>query len=134
MGDAGNDSLDGGAGDDTLIGGNNQDTLLGGDGNDTLVWESASLPADSVHVSNISGYVKTQVVTIDGGAGMDTLQMGGNSYDFTLASATTGISNIETIDLKGRNATTVVLHRGEQDHGGVGGLERLGQLDRRGWR
>ena len=111
VGGAGDDLLNGGAGDDTLIGGNDHDTLLGGDGNDIMVWESSSLPANNVHLSNISGSLRTQSASIDGGAGTDTLQMGGNSYDFTLTSATTGISNIEYIDLKSRNATTVVLDR-----------------------
>jgi hypothetical protein len=124
-GGTGNDSLSGGAGNDLLQGGEGNDwlsagphggadTLLGGDGNDTLVWDVdyTSTPAnDSVHVSNVSGASAQSAVSMDGGAGYDTLWMGGNSRDFTVANAIDGITNIELIDLRGRNATTVVLDR-----------------------
>ncbi|MFV0382804.1 M10 family metallopeptidase C-terminal domain-containing protein [Paracoccus sp. (in: a-proteobacteria)] len=58
-GRAGNDLLDGGAGNDVLIGGEGNDTLRGGDGNDTfqqhLLWAYD---------------------TIEGGAGVDTIDYG----------------------------------------------------------
>jgi Ca2+-binding RTX toxin-like protein len=111
QGGTGTDLLDAGAGDDTLTGGGENDTLLGGAGNDTLVWESSTLPANNVRLSNISGYARALSTTLAGGDGDDTLQMGGNSYDFTLSGVTTGISNIELIDLRGRNASTVVLNK-----------------------
>jgi len=111
QGGTGTDLLDAGAGDDTLTGGGQNDTLLGGAGNDTLVWESTSLPSDNANVSNISGYARALSTTLAGGDGYDTLQMGGNSFDFTLSGVTTGISNIELIDLRGRNASTVVLNK-----------------------
>jgi len=59
---AGTNLLDGGAGKDRLSGGAGNDTLLGGDGDDELV------------VQNYG--VGGQVVTLDGGAGADTLRIG----------------------------------------------------------
>jgi Ca2+-binding RTX toxin-like protein len=112
IGGLGTDSLVGGLGNDTLFGGVENDTLLGGDGDDTLVWDVAySDTNNNQHVSNVSLLAKTADATVDGGAGFDTLQMGGNSYDFTNTNGTTGITNVELIDLRGRNATSVVLNR-----------------------
>jgi len=111
VGGTGDDSLGGGAGDDTLVGGAGNDTLQGGEGNDTLVWDVVRSTSDSTNVANVSLNSKAADGAIDGGAGYDTLLMGGNSYDFTLASGTQGITNLELIDLKGRSATTVVLNK-----------------------
>ena len=112
VGGTGSDSLVGGTGNDTLCGGTENDTLLGEEGDDTLVWDVAfSDSNNNQHVSNVSLLAKTADATVDGGAGVDTLQMGGNSYDFTLSGGTTGISNLELLDLRGRNATKVVLNR-----------------------
>jgi hypothetical protein len=102
----------GGVGNDTLVGGIEQDTLLAGEGDDTLVWDVAySDSNNNQSVSNVSLRAKTADASVDGGAGFDTLQMGGSSFDFTLSGGTTGISNLELIDLRGRNASTVVLNR-----------------------
>ncbi|SDI47870.1 calcium-binding protein [Salipiger marinus] len=90
LGDAGNDSIDGGAGndvvnggtgDDTLKGGAGRDILLGGSGNDVLVGLD---PEDE----------------IDGGAGVDTLDLSGEvsdrTIDMTLGGSAHGvIANVE---------------------------------------
>ncbi|MEB3418760.1 calcium-binding protein [Salipiger marinus] len=90
LGDAGNDSIDGGAGndlvnggtgDDTLKGGAGRDILLGGSGNDVLVGLD---PEDK----------------IDGGAGVDTLDLSGDASDWTIkltlgSSAHGVIANVE---------------------------------------
>jgi Ca2+-binding RTX toxin-like protein len=77
-----------------------------------LVWDiDRTGIADSKTVGNISLDPKTADASVDGGTGFDTLRMNGSSYDFTLNSGTTGLTNLEMIDLKGRNASTVVLSR-----------------------
>jgi T1SS-143 domain-containing protein len=78
-GGAGNDTLNGGDGNDLLIDGNGADTFNAGNGNDVIV---------------ISG---TGFVSIDGGAGTDTLTLlGGIDLDLTTSN---NITNIERIDL-----------------------------------
>ena len=82
--------IDGRAGDDTLAGVAGADTILGGDGNDTVV------------TSSIIG------ISVDGGAGNNTLRLtGGSSFDFTLVSQT-AIQNIETIQLTGGGTKVIV--------------------------
>lgn len=83
----GNDSdyLDGGEGDDTLDGGNGNDVLSGAEGNDIIYGRAGN--------DNISGGDGDDVIyeiyggtdTIDGGAGIDTLDYSGlSSYRLTL--------------------------------------------------
>jgi Ca2+-binding RTX toxin-like protein len=59
---AGNNLLDGGAGKDRITGGSGTDQLLGGEGDDELIVQNYSAGG--------------QVVTMDGGAGADTLRIG----------------------------------------------------------
>jgi Ca2+-binding RTX toxin-like protein len=121
-GGSGNDSLVGGSGADSLVGGDgndtldggatDSDTLLGGAGDDVLVWDiDRTGISDSKTLVNVSLESKTADASVDGGDGFDTLRMNGSSYDFTLNGGTTGLTNLEMIDLKGRNASTVVLNR-----------------------
>jgi hypothetical protein len=91
------------------MGGIEADVLMGGAGDDVLVWDVETGYTNNRNVSNIS-YASTQAdTTVDGGDGFDTLWMGGDSRDFTRTNATVGIDNIELIDLRDRNASTVVL-------------------------
>ncbi len=106
-GGANNDSLNGGAGNDWLDGGSGVDTLDGGDGNDTLVWDAAG-GDDNFNDSNASDAAAQSDNRLNGGAGFDTLRMGGNSRDLTHSNSA-NIDNIELLDLRGRDATTVVL-------------------------
>jgi hypothetical protein len=100
-GDTGNDTLDGGTRNDSLSGGDGNDTLIsgggadsfkGGDGNDVMVIDSM-LPAD-----------------VDGGSGIDRVKLDalGASIDLSGA-ASDKFSNIEKLDLGGKNANTLVL-------------------------
>ena len=80
-GGAGNDVVNGGTGDDTLKGGAGRDILLGGSGNDVLVGLD---PEDE----------------IDGGPGVDTLDLSGDASDWTIkltlgSSAHGVIANVE---------------------------------------
>ena len=80
----GNDVLDGGAGDDVLVAtreGASSDRLFGGAGNDRLVTNKSAATLDGgdgddvfdvPHVASMAG-----VIAIDGGAGVDTLDMSG---------------------------------------------------------
>src|SRR5688572_29691178 len=91
-GDSGNDHLLGGAGRDRLSGGSGNDTLDGGAGNDLMVVRSAL------------------VASVDGGKGIDTVNLDalGASVDLTGALGDK-FANIETLDLGGKTANTLVL-------------------------
>jgi serralysin len=77
--------LDGGKGDDTLAGGDGKDTLLGGDGNDQIIVLSITNVAD---------------LTIDGGAGVDTLKVSHTNLDLRPISDAV-LQGIERIDMSG---------------------------------
>jgi hypothetical protein len=91
-GTAGNDILIGGQGNDSLVGGAGRDVLIGGAGNDVLVWD----PADNLRV--------------DGGAGEDTLRIGGAGKTLDLTTINEAkhyalYTGIEAIDLGGGGIT-----------------------------
>ncbi len=76
-------TLHGGADGDIIVGGQGQDAMFGGDGDDTFEFTFRT-DIDLV----VSGEV------IDGGAGFDTILVGGTAVNFALAS----ISSIEEVD------------------------------------
>ena len=69
-GGSGNDVIVGGAGNDTIDGGGGRDNISGGDGSDSITFGSAGS--------------ETRVVTIDGGAGNDTLTMTSQTGTFSV--------------------------------------------------
>ncbi|MFG6487753.1 PA14 domain-containing protein [Roseateles sp. BYS78W] len=85
-------TLDGGDGNDTLIGGGGADTLLGGNGDDTLI---AASPAD--------------LVSADGGAGIDLLKFTTIGASFDVASLINVAHNIEALDLRNGSAGDIDL-------------------------
>lgn len=85
----GDDILVGGGGSDRLVGGAGKDTLRGGDGFDVLVFQTIDAGAD-------------------GGDGYDTLQITGAGITLDATNLTV-VSNIETIDLRGSGANTLIL-------------------------
>ena len=89
---AGNDALTGGALADTFdIGGGGNDTVHGNDGNDAIL--------------ALGNGVFTAADAIDGGAGIDTLELDGNyagAHALTLGAAT--LTNVEQITLDGANS------------------------------
>jgi Ca2+-binding RTX toxin-like protein len=70
-GGTGNDSLVGGAGNDTIASGGGDDNIAGNDGNDSISLGAAT--------------AATKVVTVDGGAGNDTITMTSATGYFSLA-------------------------------------------------
>tara|TARA_R110002095_G_scaffold211047_2_gene198774 strand:+ start:618 stop:1961 length:1344 start_codon:yes stop_codon:yes gene_type:complete len=83
-GNAGNDSLYGGKGDDFLDGGSGKDTLSGGAGDDVFVFD----------VNDGS---------IDGGAGLDSVQITSGNFDFSTLDGI--IDNVEVLDLESSTLT-----------------------------
>jgi Ca2+-binding RTX toxin-like protein len=96
VGTSGNDIIVGGRGDDLLDGEAGEDVLIGGAGNDVLVWD----PADNLRV--------------DGGAGEDTLRIGGAGKTLDLTTVNEAkhyalYTGIEAIDLTGGGDNALVL-------------------------
>ncbi|WP_439815000.1 beta strand repeat-containing protein [Zavarzinia sp. CC-PAN008] len=84
IGGGGRNVLDGGEGNDVLVAGSGTNTLIGGNGNDTFRFEDPFTSA-----------------SIIGGAGADTLVVGGGFGAWTLpTSATSLISGVEVIRLE----------------------------------
>ncbi len=92
-GGMGDDQIDGGFGDDTVDGGSGNDTLFGGGGNDTLVHDPSNvvntdasidggfgidfLSFDgTLNLSGVTNLSKIEGVTMDDGAGDDSLTLG----------------------------------------------------------
>lgn len=88
FGDLGNDHLGGGDGGDRLDGGIGNDTIFGGTGNDVLIDRYGNNSLLGEHGDDIldarapTGYgtFSTNVMTLDGGTGNDTL-LGGNGRE-----------------------------------------------------
>ncbi|MCC7321293.1 MAG: Hint domain-containing protein [Rubellimicrobium sp.] len=80
IGSAGNDTVGAGAGDDTILGGLGDDSLAGGDGNDTILFGIGDTidggAGDDLLNLVDSGETGPGNVTVAGGAGYDTLDLG----------------------------------------------------------
>jgi hypothetical protein len=104
-GTANADTLVGGAGNDTLTGGGGADVLYGGAGNDTLVVEATQLAA--LQSAFGAGGNTAQLARVDGGSGIDTLQLSGAGLALNLAQVANAgdggsrLESIERIDITG---------------------------------
>ncbi len=80
-----------GDGNDTMTGGGGADVFEGGDGDDTI------------RVPDLA------FQTLDGGGGIDTLELAGGGIDLNLANFHNTINGIEAIDLTGSDDNTLTL-------------------------
>jgi Ca2+-binding RTX toxin-like protein len=103
-GTSGNNQLVAGDGNDTLTGNGGADVLYGGRGNDTIV-----VNADNVAKLSLSG-TSQAIARIDGGNGIDTLQLDGAGILLDLSTISgPALQNIEKIDLTGSGDNTLKL-------------------------
>ena len=95
----------GGAGNDTLTGNGGADVMYGGAGNDTFVLNASNVGKLASAYSAGDG----QLARVDGGTGIDTIQLSGTNLDLTAianqglaASGVNGsrIASIEAIDMR----------------------------------
>ena len=126
LGSSGADTLTGtsasetivaGAGNDTIIGNGGADVLYGGAGNDVFVLNASNVAA--LMANDGSGGNNGQLSRIDGGTGIDTIQLSGSGIVFALSSipnqdaagpfSASRIESIERIDLTGSGNNTVTL-------------------------
>ncbi len=98
------DTLVGGAGDDTLIGNGGADVLYGGSGNDVLVVNASTLLALQSPMGSAGN--TTQLARLDGGSGIDRLQLATDSGNLDLrlvsnvgASSPDGLSRLNSIEI-----------------------------------
>jgi Ca2+-binding RTX toxin-like protein len=104
MGTATSETFVGGTGNDTLTGNGGADVMYGGSGNDTFVLNASNI---SKLASSYSA-ADAQLARVDGGSGLDSIQLsGGASLDLTAIANQSGtntsnssrISSVERIDL-----------------------------------
>ncbi len=110
--------LIGAAGNDTITGGGGADVLIGGLGNDTFIVNASNIAALRSNTPSTDTFLgNPQLARIDGGTGIDTLQLtSGASIDFTQITQIAAsnpkvgsrVSSIERIDLATDTAANTV--------------------------
>jgi Ca2+-binding RTX toxin-like protein len=120
----GTDYLNGGAGDDLLHGGTGNDTILGGDGNDIVV--SQTDYQFSIYGNLPRGY--TNVVNLDGGAGLDTLYVNLSNKAENIVLDTSGTQQLLRL-ADGTQVTNFEILKNIYTGDGNDQVVQLGQID-----
>ncbi|RJG40892.1 calcium-binding protein [Mesorhizobium sp. DCY119] len=104
-GGSGNDHLDGGAGNDELTGAEGNDTLIGGTGDDTFYIAGSSFGIDSFNGGDgadeirVNGNISVSQINFSSAkvSSVETLALGGYSFDGTIGNDTFNLSAIGAI-------------------------------------
>ncbi|WP_052700425.1 FG-GAP-like repeat-containing protein [Methylocucumis oryzae] len=122
VGSTGNDTITGSAASETLIGNRGNDTLIGNGGADVLYGGSGNdrfiLTADNLAKLAV-GVTSGQLARINGGSGIDTLELNGSGLGFDLTTIanqggsthadSSRLESIERIDLTGSGNNSLTL-------------------------
>lgn len=132
-GTSGANGLAGGAGNDTLVGNGGADVLHGGAGDDVFVLNASNVKALANRFGK--GGNTTRLSRVDGGAGLDTLQLSGAGITLDLGKvanqggsvpgSVSRLESIERIDLTGSGNNTLRL--GVKDVQDIAGMNLINQ-------
>jgi len=132
-GTSGANGLAGGAGNDTLVGNGGADVLHGGAGDDVFVLDASNVKALANRFGKAGN--TTRLSRVDGGAGLDTLQLSGAGITLDLGKvanqggsvpgSVSRIESIERIDLTGSGDNTLRL--GVKDVQDIAGMNLINQ-------
>jgi len=108
----GNNTVDGGAGNDSITGGSGNDVVTAGDGNDNLVGATGDDNLNAGAGDDIFTLTWTDITatdTINGGDGIDVISTTDTTVNLN-STATSGITNVERLQLVKIGATTVTIN------------------------
>lgn len=106
IGTSGANQIVGGDGNDILTGNGGADVLYGGRGADVFVLNADNL----AQLARVVGNDSQNVARINGGTGIDTLQLSGASLDFDMSLVRrSALESIERIDITGSGNNTLRL-------------------------
>jgi hypothetical protein len=106
IGTAGANQIVAGDGNDTVTGNGGADVMYGGRGNDTFVLNADNLAELALSIGNAS----QDIARINGGTGIDALQLAGAGIDFDLSQVRrSALEGIERINITGSGDNTLRL-------------------------
>jgi hypothetical protein len=105
-GTSGANQIVGGDGNDTIVGNGGADVMYGGRGSDTFVLDANNL----AELAQTSGNSSQDIARINGGTGIDTLQLDGAGLDFDLSLLRrSALEGIERVNITGSGDNTLRL-------------------------